>query len=75
MFSVKMMPVCLSKLSKDISLNASNLLFDDSNSQEDDDSRNIEWPLLECVVSIIELLIGNNNNKGQKINKVYKIIN
>lgn len=74
MFSVRMMPVRLSKLPKDISLNASSLLFDDSNSQADDDSPNNEWPLLECVVSIIEILI-SNNNKGQKINKVYKIIN
>lgn len=67
-----MMPVPLSKLSKDNSLNDSRLLFDDSNSQANDDSGNIDWPLLECLVSIIQILI-SNNNKGQKISKVFRI--
>lgn len=66
MFSIKMMPVRLSKLSKDLSFNTSSLLFDDSNSQADDDSRNVEWPFIECIVSIIVIFI-NNNYEVQKI--------
>lgn len=69
-----MTPVRLSKLSKEFSVNASSLLFDDSNSQADDDSRNVEWPFVEYVVSITEILI-SDNYKGQQIYYLFGITN
>lgn len=55
MFSVKMTPILLSKLSRESSPNS---LLDDSNSQADDsNTQTAEWPFVECVVSIFYILI------------------